>query len=251
MAATQAALYGALADDLYLSWSESELPERERTKHVHRLHPNLGKFAPQLVEALLLRYVRPGGRVLDPFAGSGTTLVQCLESGYEAVGVDVAAFNCLLMHVKTASYDPFRLESELREAQGRLGRSRARPRGYVADWFARDAAAELLHFRALVEGYEHGDVLRVVLARAARSARLTTHFDSTSRVRRSAGRTGATSTSACAFRSSARRSFSPATSSTPSSGSTRSAGCGHAGSSPRSSTAMRPRSSSRSRSTRS
>ena len=37
MAATQEALYGRL--DLALSWSEAQLPERERTKHVHRLHP--------------------------------------------------------------------------------------------------------------------------------------------------------------------------------------------------------------------
>jgi hypothetical protein len=43
-----------------LSWSEADLPERERTKHVHRLHPYLGKFVPQLVEALLERYVVPG-----------------------------------------------------------------------------------------------------------------------------------------------------------------------------------------------
>ena len=86
MASTQAALYHELDDDLQLSWSEAELPERERTKHVHRLHPYLGKFVPQLVEALLARYVPHGGRVLDPFAGSGTTLVQALESGYDAVG---------------------------------------------------------------------------------------------------------------------------------------------------------------------
>ena len=97
MAQTQAALYDGLSDDLHLSWSEQELPERERTKHVHRLHPYLGKFVPQLVEALLGRYVKRGARVLDPFAGSGTTLVQCLESGHDAVGLDVAAFNCLLM----------------------------------------------------------------------------------------------------------------------------------------------------------
>ena len=56
---TQEALYREL--DLELSWSERELPERERTKHVHRLHPYLGKFVPQLVEALLDRYV-PAGR---------------------------------------------------------------------------------------------------------------------------------------------------------------------------------------------
>ena len=127
MAPTQAALYDELAGDLHLSWSESELPERERTKHVHRLHPYLGKFVPQLVEALLLRYVKPGGRVLDPFAGSGTTLVQCLESGYDAVGIDIAAFNCLLMRVKTSEYDPFRLESDVRSALARRGRSPERP----------------------------------------------------------------------------------------------------------------------------
>jgi DNA modification methylase len=177
MAPTQAALYDALGDDLHLSWSEAELPERERTKHVHRLHPYLGKFIPQLVEALLGRYVRPGGRVLDPFAGSGTTLVQSLESGYDAVGVDVAAFNCLLMGVKSARYDAFALEKELRDALSRRGPSTERPRGYVAEWYAPRAAAELLHFRALLEEYEHADVLRIVLARAARSARRTTHFD--------------------------------------------------------------------------
>ncbi|HEX4745786.1 MAG TPA: DNA methyltransferase [Gaiellaceae bacterium] len=173
---TQAALYSEL-DGLQLSWSEAELPERERTKHVHRLHPYLGKFVPQLVEALLARYVMPGGRVLDPFAGSGTTLVQCLESGYDAVGVDIAAFNCLLTRVKTSEYDPFGLECDVRAALARLGQSRVEPQGYVAEWFAPDAAAELLHFRSLLEEYEHADVLRVVLARAARSARLTTHFD--------------------------------------------------------------------------
>jgi DNA methylase len=177
VARTQAALYGEIGQDLHLSWSEAELPERERTKHVHRLHPYLGKFVPQLVEALLGRYVRPGGRVLDPFAGSGTTLVQALESGHDAVGVDVAAFNCLLMRVKTARYDLFLLEKELRDALGRRSSSPGRPRGFVRDWYAPRAAAELLHFRSLLAEYEHADVLRVVLARAARSARLTTHFD--------------------------------------------------------------------------
>jgi len=175
VAATQDALYSGL--DLELSWSEEQLPERERTKHVHRLHPYLGKFVPQLVEALLTRHVRPGGRVLDPFAGSGTTLVQALESGHDAVGVDVAAFNALLVGVKTRTYDLERLEAEIRAAHAGLGRSGEPLQGYVRDWFAPGAAAELLHFRALVADAEHTDVLRVVLARAARSARLTSHFD--------------------------------------------------------------------------
>ncbi|HVM68610.1 MAG TPA: DNA methyltransferase [Gaiellaceae bacterium] len=173
--ATQEALYREI--DLALSWSERELPERERTKHVHRLHPYLGKFVPQLVEALLERYVPRGGRVLDPFGGSGTTLVQALESGYDAVGIDVAAFNALLMRVKTRELDLDALDAEVRELRAALGASTERPMGYVAEWFAPRAAAELLHFRELAARSRHPHVFRVVLARAARSARLTTHFD--------------------------------------------------------------------------
>ena len=181
MAATQEALYGRL--DLALSWSEADLPERERTKHVHRLHPYLGKFVPQLVEALLDRYVVAGGHVVDPFAGSGTTLVQALESGRNATGVDIAGFNCLLMRVKTRRHNLDAVRRDLLWAHGQAaaygpdGRLPAGTSRYVRDWFAPRAAAELLHFRSLVDQVASADALRVVLARAARSARRTTHFD--------------------------------------------------------------------------
>jgi hypothetical protein len=177
VAPTQDALYADI--DLELSWSESDLPERERTKHVHRLHPYLGKFIPQLVETLLDRYLTRGGHVLDPFAGSGTTLVQALESGFDATGADIAAFNCLLMRVKTQRYNLFVLERELRDVISQLDslQTRARPARYVRDWFAPQAGRELLSFRELADGYEHRDVVHVILARAARSARRTTHFD--------------------------------------------------------------------------
>src|SRR4030042_1218037 len=52
------------------------IPEYLRTKHVHRLHPYLGKFIPQLVEWFLIRYFQPDDVILDPFMGSGTALVQ-------------------------------------------------------------------------------------------------------------------------------------------------------------------------------
>jgi DNA methylase len=178
VAVTQDELYSAL--DLELSWSESALPENVRTKHVHRLHPYHGKFIPQLVEVLLGRYVAVGGHVLDPFAGSGTTLVQALESGYDATGVELAAFNCLLIGVKTAHYGVDALGGELRDVYARLNALPAKRRAttkYVRDWYAPQAAAELLAFRDLVGEYEHTDVLRVILSRAARSARRMAHFD--------------------------------------------------------------------------
>ena len=180
MAVTQDELYATL--DLELSWSERALPERVRTKHVHRLHPYHGKFIPQLVEVLLDRYFERGDHVLDPFAGSGTTLVQALESGLDATGAELAAFNCLLIRVKTAHYDVDALGAELRDANARLdslatGRARAPREPYLRAWYAPRAAAELLAFRDLIPEYEHRDVLRVILSRAARSARRAAHFD--------------------------------------------------------------------------
>jgi tRNA G10 N-methylase Trm11 len=181
MAATQEVLYGRL--DHALSWSEAELPERERTKHVHRLHPYLGKFVPQLVEALLDRYVTRGGHVLDPFAGSGTTLVQALEQGCDATGVDVAGFNCLLMRVKTRRHNLDAIRRDLLWAHEQVAafepglEATVEATPYVRAWYAPRAAAELLHFRTLVGQVASSDVLRVVLARAARSARRTRHFD--------------------------------------------------------------------------
>jgi hypothetical protein len=177
VAVTQDELYATL--DLELSWSERALPEHVRTKHVHRLHPYHGKFIPQLVEVLLDRYLPPGGHVLDPFAGSGTTLVQALESGFDATGTELAAFNCLLIRAKTASYDVDALGAELRDVCIRLGAlsTKKRPGAYFLHWYAPAAAVELLAFRDLIHEYEHRELLHVILSRAARSARRAAHFD--------------------------------------------------------------------------
>lgn len=87
----------------------SEYREKERTKHVHRLHPYKGKFIPQLVEYFLDErtderkqdsWFRPGDLILDPFCGSGTTLVQAGELGIHAIGVEISEFNTLLANIK-------------------------------------------------------------------------------------------------------------------------------------------------------
>jgi SAM-dependent methyltransferase len=165
--------------DPTLSWSEAELPERERTKHVHRLHPYLGKFVPQLAEAFLRRYVRPGQLVWDPFVGSGTTLVEANALGARAAGCDVSAFNCLLTEVKTARYEPAALLADvLRLSAAPRSLSTSRRAGpYLRRWFAPRAIRELLAFRERLEDMWYPDLWRVVLSRSARSARLARHDD--------------------------------------------------------------------------
>ena len=172
---TQASLYETI--DLELSWSEQELPERERTKHVHRLHPYLGKFVPQLAEVFLQRYAKPGQLVWDPFAGSGTTLVEANAFGARAAGCDVSAFNCLLMRAKTARYEPEGLLADVVRLSEIGTPPRQRASSYLRAWFAPRTIAELAGFRYRIEGTQYPELWQVVLSRSARSARLARHDD--------------------------------------------------------------------------
>ncbi|MCS7154036.1 MAG: DNA methyltransferase [Bacteroidia bacterium] len=159
---------------------------------MHRLHPYLGKFIPQLAEALLRKFFRPGQRVLDPFVGSGTTLIQANELGIHAIGFDVSAFNVLLCRAKIARYDLSRLREEILSAlevlEPTLWRSSAPPEvlaecspihPYLQEWYASSALQELLLYRHTIEtgDYQYKDLLRVILSRAARSARLVPHYE--------------------------------------------------------------------------
>jgi hypothetical protein len=180
-APTQESLYRSI--DLQLSWSETDLPQALRTKHVHGLHPYLGKFVPQLVEVFLARYFRPGDCVYDPFCGSGTTLVEANAFGCDAIGCDVSAFNCLLARVKTRPHRLAEIELALRgtlESARRQGPLPLESAGsWARRWYAPRALGELLAYRAAAELLEpkQRDVAWIVLSRAARSARLTSHFD--------------------------------------------------------------------------
>ncbi len=183
--------------DINLNWREKDLPERERTKHVHRLHPYLGKYIPQLVEVFLRKYFRAGQIVLDPFCGSGTTLVQANELGINSIGCDISAFNITLCKAKTAAYNLAEAHAEILDILGKVQqKTQAQSHQlslwdnypeavaeaqdehpYLTQWFAPQTLCELIWHRDLIPNYRHQDLLKVILSRAARSARLTTHFD--------------------------------------------------------------------------
>ncbi|HEY0099456.1 MAG TPA: DNA methyltransferase, partial [Pyrinomonadaceae bacterium] len=110
-----------LGEDLNWALSFDQYKESETTKHVHRLHPYKGKFIPQLVEYFLDDHTdnfkkevffKKGDIVLDPFCGSGTTLVQSNELGINAIGIDISAFNALISNVKVQKVDLENLKLE-------------------------------------------------------------------------------------------------------------------------------------------
>ena len=114
-----------LGKDLNWHLSFTNYKESERTKHVHRIHPYKGKFIPQLVEYFLdshtdkfktQTYFHEGDIVLDPFCGSGTTLVQSNELGMHAIGIDISEFNAMISNAKVEKHNI----PQLRKAINRL-----------------------------------------------------------------------------------------------------------------------------------
>ena len=77
-------------------------PERTGHNDIEGIHPYPAKFVAELPRALLEHLPIPAGTVvLDPFCGSGTTLVESQSAGLSAIGIDLNPVACLISRVKT------------------------------------------------------------------------------------------------------------------------------------------------------
>lgn len=99
----------ALSTSIQSTWQkvlengDSETKARKDPKYAtHGLHAYKGKFYPQLAKVLLNISGAPlGGRVLDPFCGSGTLLLEGMLNGFATFGSDLNPLAAKIARAKT------------------------------------------------------------------------------------------------------------------------------------------------------
>lgn len=92
------------------------------TQHLtHNIHRYSGKFIPQIAARAISLLTRPGELVVDPYCGSGTTLVECALLGRRALGVDLSPLAVLIARAKITPLPA----TELDELCRQLGRALA------------------------------------------------------------------------------------------------------------------------------
>jgi len=100
-------LEGKLKTLHQINW---DFNESAKGKTIHSIHPYPAKFIPEIPLAVI-ETLKPDrqGVILDPFCGSGVSLVAAQQCGYDAIGIDLNPIACLLSRVKTRSIDVFSL----------------------------------------------------------------------------------------------------------------------------------------------
>lgn len=85
--------------------------------HVHGFHTYPARMHPLTAARLVEAFCPVGGRILDPFCGSGTVLVEAMIQGKTALGVDLNPLAVLLASRKTMARTAESLEALIANAK--------------------------------------------------------------------------------------------------------------------------------------
>lgn len=95
------------------SWSFAEKTIKDTTYITHGYYTYPAKFIPQLASRLINELSNENEIVIDPFMGSGTTIVESIVNKRVGIGTDINNIAYLLAKVKTTPIKPLLLMEEL------------------------------------------------------------------------------------------------------------------------------------------
>lgn len=106
------------------SWSFSDKTIKDTSYITHGYYTYPAKFIPQLAARLIQENSKEEDIVVDPFMGSGTTVVEAIVNNRIGIGTDINEIAYLLAKVKTTPINPEELLQEFNkleiDLQGRL-----------------------------------------------------------------------------------------------------------------------------------
>ncbi|MDR1551848.1 MAG: site-specific DNA-methyltransferase [Prevotellaceae bacterium] len=106
--------------EINYSWSFSDKTVKDTSYITHGYYTYPAKFIPQLAERLIKENSQEGDVVIDPFMGSGTTVVEAIVNNRIGIGTDINEIACLLSKVKTTPLNYFDLLQELKNFEQEL-----------------------------------------------------------------------------------------------------------------------------------
>jgi hypothetical protein len=94
----------------FFDWDFKELNTKEMFPHNLSWYPS--RYIPQIPAMLINEFSKEGDSVLDPFCGSGTTLIESLRLGRHCIGFDINPVATFMSNVKIGLLDHSKITIE-------------------------------------------------------------------------------------------------------------------------------------------
>ena len=102
---------------------ELNAKDARREENLHRIFMYPGMMVPKaqtLIVDAITQNLPPDSWVIDPFMGAGTSLLSCMEFGYNVFGQDINPFAVILTKAKTGTYDIEALNSSFSQIKNSI-----------------------------------------------------------------------------------------------------------------------------------
>lgn len=143
----------------------------------HGIHPYPAMMIPQIAARLIESYGQNARLLLDPFCGTGTSLLEANLHGINAVGTDLNPLARLIARVKTTPLGERKLKSRLENINDALFQARfssVRPSLPVKNidfWFPRKAQGELAFVLNIINSEKDAKVRRFLMVAFSETVR--------------------------------------------------------------------------------
>lgn len=133
----------------------------DRSENLHRLFMYPAMMVPATQYAVIQAVadtLPQGAWAMDPFMGSGTSLMSCMEFGFNVFGQDINPFAVLLTQAKVERYDVTQLKKICQEVENRITHDYDETVDVsfmnIDKWFNKNVQIDLSKIRRAIQGVE-------------------------------------------------------------------------------------------------